>query len=118
MPTTETLHPDDYGQVYVSSPEGIRAVVTDRDICAQYDVFRDAPTVDGGQANSVQIDRAGQLTWKIGDLGRLPVIELDSAYDYAALGWTLAARDGSLHFTSDATGTTGAITTFGVIPIT
>lgn len=114
MPTTEPLHPDDYGQVYVSSPEGIRAVVTDRDICAQYDVFRDAPPVEGGQANSVRIDRGGHLSWKLGDLGRLPVIELDSAYDYTALGWILTARDGALHFTSSTTGTAGTITPSGV----
>lgn len=114
MPTTEPLYPDDYGQVYVSSPEGIRAVVTERDICAQYDVFRDAPAVDGGPANSFRIDRTGHLSWKLGDLGRLPAIELDSAYDYSALGWILAARNGALRFASSTTGVTGAITSSGV----
>lgn len=113
MPATESLQPDDYGQVYISSPEGIRAIVTTADVCAQYDVFAESPVIDGGRANGVRITADGELTWIVGDLGNIPVIELDGSYDYTALGWTVTARNGSLHFTS-ADGVSAAITTGGV----
>lgn len=113
MPAIEALLPDDYGQVYVSSPEHIRCVITTGEVCAQYDVFTESPLVEGGQANGVRISPAGQLTWVLGDLGGIPAIDLDATYDYTALGWTISARGGAVHLTNSA-GADVTITTSGV----
>lgn len=106
MPTQfDPLLPDDYGQVYVSSTAGTRCIVSATEVCAQNDGFTESPVVDGGRANGVRFTSTGEKSWVLGDLGNIPVIELDSTYAYPALGWTITtAADGTLRFTNDSTG--------------
>lgn len=115
MPTPfDPLLPDDYGQVYVSSTAGIRCIVTATEVRAQNDEFTCAPMVDGGRANGVRFTSAGELSWVLGDLGNIPVIEIDSTYTYPALGWTIdTAADGALHFTNDSSGRTLTVSVDG-----
>ncbi|MGD9622289.1 MAG: hypothetical protein AB7G47_19870 [Mycolicibacterium sp.] len=89
MPTIEPLLPDDLGQVYLTSPTGIRCVISAADVCCQNDHFTATPSIDGRPANGVRFTSAGELTWTLGDLGNIPAIELDSTYTYTALGWTI-----------------------------
>lgn len=104
MATIEPLLPDDYGQVYVRSADGIRCVITTTDICAQYDVFAEAPQIDGQSANGVRVSSEGELTWVLGDLGDIPVIDLSGTYEYTANGWDFTSRDGALRLVHAGTG--------------
>ena len=54
------------------------------------------------------------MTWILGDLGNIPVLDLDATYNYTALGWTIAARDGALRIVNDTTGADVTFTTDGV----
>jgi hypothetical protein len=105
---TETLKPDSYGQVYISTAVIIRALISADFLGCEAD-FTYAPTVDGYPATGVRAGADGSLTWIVGNLGHLRVVHLGQG-TYRALGWEIAvAADGGLRITNEASGKAFAI---------
>jgi len=101
----DSVDPDSSGQVYVTTVGGIRCAISEAELCCQNDYFTETPMINGHRSNGVRISTTGQLSWVVGDLGDIPVVELSADRPYDVLGWTLSTTtDGNeLHITHPAT---------------
>lgn len=109
----QALAADSYGQTYIATTAGLRAMVDTDTVCCQAR-FTCSPNVDGQQANGVRASADGTLEWILGDLGSIPVVDLaPGTYDLP--GWNITVNDdGDLRATSTRTGRSVAIATDNV----
>lgn len=103
-----TLPADGYGQVYIATAAGLRAMIDADAVCCQAR-FTCSPNVDGQPANGVRAGADGTVTWVLGELGNIPVVDLTPG-TYDALGWDITVTDdGNLRATNAQTGQSVAI---------
>lgn len=107
---SQSLPADSYGQVYIVTSAGLRAMIDAQAVCCEAQ-FTCSPDVDGQPANGVRAGADGTLAWVLGNLGNIPVVDLTPG-TYDALGWNITVTDdGSLRATSTGTGRSVAIAT-------
>lgn len=110
----QALTADGYGQAYIATAAGLRAMVDTDTVCCQAR-FTCSPDVDGQPANGVRASADGTLEWVLGDLGNIPVVDLaPGTYDIP--GWDITVTEsGDLRATSTRTGRSVTIATDNVV---
>ncbi len=99
----QTLSPNANGYVYIETRSGVTRCQISADTVGCESQFTDSPTIDGEQANGVEVSASGSNRWVLGNLGAMPTTTID--YDtYQAVGWTIVADSSGTTFTNDGTG--------------
>jgi len=102
-PGSDTLEPNTAGYVYIETSSGATRCQISADSVGCESEFTDSPTIDGAQANGVEVSANGDNRWVVGNLGAMPTVTLDYA-TYYAVGWTIEAGSDGTRFTNDETG--------------
>lgn len=102
-PGDGTLEPDATGLVFIETRSGATRCQISADTVGCESEFTEAPTIDGEQANGVEVSATGDNRWVLGNLGAIPTVSLDYA-TYYAVGWTIDAGTSGTRFTNDDTG--------------
>ena len=103
LPGDGTLSPNSAGYVYIETKSGITRCQISADTVGCESDFADPPTVDGEQANGVEVSASGSNRWVVGNLGAMPTTTIDYA-SYEAVGWTIDADSSGTRFTNNETG--------------
>lgn len=98
-----TLRPNSAGYVYIETRSGLTRCQISATSVGCESQFTGSPTIDGQQANGVEVSADGANRWVLGNLGAMPTVTID--YDtYFAVGWTIEASGDGTRFTNDDTG--------------
>lgn len=99
----QALAPNANGYVYIETKSGLTRCQISADTVGCESEFTDSPSIDGEQANGVEVSASGSNRWVLGNLGAMPTTTI--GYDtYAAVGWTIVADSTGTTFTNDGTG--------------
>ena len=103
VPSGAILSPNSAGYVYIETKSGrTRCQISADNVGCESD-FTDPPTVDGEQANGVEVSASGSNRWVLGNLGAMPTTTIDYT-TYNAVGWTIESDSSGTRFTNDETG--------------
>jgi hypothetical protein len=100
-PGAEVLPPQN-GYVFIETKSGkTRCQLNEEEVGCESD-FTNSPVMNGMHANGVRLTADGKVSWLVGNLGDIPVVNLDYR-TYSAVGWTIEAREDGTRFTNDGT---------------
>ncbi|HEU0192179.1 MAG TPA: hypothetical protein VFR17_13060 [Mycobacterium sp.] len=97
------LPANDNGYVFIETKSGkTRCQISSASVGCEAE-FANSPLKDGTHANGVNITPDGTVNWVLGNLGDIPVVNIDYR-TYAAQGWTIVADIDGTRFTNNRTG--------------
>jgi hypothetical protein len=92
------------GTAHIATKSGKTHCAITQDSVTCEGQFTNSPTVNGQQANDVQVLSSGSLQWMPGNIGAPPDTVTLDYQTYHVQGWTIAADITGTRFTNDRTG--------------